>query len=351
MNIPCRPSLIPVWPKRKTRASGWQSCAIIALSALSPFVLHATEAESTPNRAGENRWVPSFAITAGFTGQKEQTGFGASSIKEGANPTFSPLREPVVGDDTAVTPFVGGAFELMTPTLPITTRPRFFVGAEILPTFAPGRDVAGQGDPGCVRGPEPKSVCAVDEDGSRRRPFGETAANGTGTRVEARIGTMVYGAHIGVAFPFEFVERQFRVKPSFGWINFKVSGLGVVVDAACDPESACTPFTPILGQPPDPGFLREVQISVRNSQRLNGIGPGLDLEMDTGQFGPFGVSLFIGGRAYIILDDRKISFEGSQTFNDQIGNDEVVGRFEIEIDQWMYRAHVGIRFQFIGFQH
>ncbi len=254
----------------------------------------------------------------------------------------------MVGDDTVVSPFVGGTFELMSPALPIPTRPRIFIGGEILPTFAPGRDVAIQGEPGCVRGPEPGVPCARDEDGSRRRPFGETATNGTGTQVEARIGTMIYGAHIGVAFPFAFADRQFRVKPSFGWINFKVSTHGLVVDAACSPVG-CTDFTPIVGSPPTIGFLRETRLSVRDSQHFNGVGPGLDLEMDTGQYGPVGVSLFIGGRAYLIFDDRKIFSQTGLTISDQLGNDEVRGRFEVEIDKWMYRAHVGMRFQFIGF--
>ena len=55
----------------------------------------------------------------------------------------------------------------MTPALPIPTRPRLFVSGEILPTFASDRDLALEGDPGCVRGPEPDAPCARDEDGSR----------------------------------------------------------------------------------------------------------------------------------------------------------------------------------------
>ncbi len=352
VNIPCRPSLVPVWPKRTGRASGWQSCATVALAVCSALVAHAADAQSARRQAGEDRWVPSLALTAGFTIQPDHKGMGSSFIQDNTNPTFPipTLRGPEDGNDTAVSPFVGGSFDLMTPALPIPTRPRIFIGGEILPTFAPGRDVAVQGDPKCVRGPEPGVPCARDEDGSRRRPFGETATNGTGTQVEARIGTMIYGAHIGVAFPFAFAERQFRVKPSFGWINFKVSGHGLVVDAACDPVSACTDYTPFPGLPTIPGFLRETRITARESQRFNAIGPGLDFEMDTGQFGPLGISLFIGGGAFVILEDRKISFQTTQTIIDQLGNDDVTGRFEVKIDQWIYRAHVGMRFQFIGFQ-
>ncbi len=53
-----------------------------------------------------------------------------------------PLRGSVDGDDLAVSPFVGGVLELMTPALPIPTRPRLFVSGEVLPTFAFKRNVA-----------------------------------------------------------------------------------------------------------------------------------------------------------------------------------------------------------------
>jgi hypothetical protein len=313
------------------------------------LVVHTAHAGSASPQAGEDRWVPSLGITAGFTFQEEHTGSGASFTRDlnDVNSTFTELREPVAGDDTVVSPFVGGTFELMSPALPISTRPRIFIGGDILPTFAPGRDLGVQGDPSCVRGPEPKSPCAVDENGRRRTPFSAASANGTGTVIESRVGSLTYGAHFGVSFPFEFADRQFRIKPSVGWINFKVSTHGLIVDAACSPVG-CTDFTPVVGSPPTMGFLRETRLTVRDSQHFNGIGPGLDLEMDTGQYGPVGVSLFIGGRAYRILEDRKISSQTSLTINDQLGNDEVRGQFEVEIDKWVYRAHVGMRIQFIG---
>jgi len=356
VKIPWRSRLASVWPNRTEGASGFQSFAIVVLLICSPFMAHSADAESASKQAGEGRWVPSLAITAGITIQPEHKGSADSFIQDTTNPTFPPptLRDPVSGDDTAVSPFVGGAIELMAPALPIPTRPRLFIGGEVLPTFAPGRDVAIQGDPKCVRGPERGVPCARDEDGSRRRSFGEDSLNGTGSQVEARVGTTIFAAHVGVAFPFAFGERQFRIKPSFGWINFKVSSFGLVVDGACDPTApengACTDYTPNVAGPTLPGFLRETHLSARDSKRFNGIGPGLDLEMDTGQFGPFGVSVFMGGRAYVVLDDRKMTFGATETFNDQIGNDEASALFEVEIDKWMYRAHVGVRLQFIGYQ-
>jgi hypothetical protein len=305
--------------------------AVVALRALFPIASLASDGgdpAEPAGQAGEDRWVPSLAN----------------------------------GDDLAVSPFVGGALELMTPALPIPGRPRLFASGEILPTFASDRHLALEGDPGCVRGPEPDAPCAgdepTDEDGFplRRIAFGEDEGNGMGTRTSTRVDTLVYGASLGVAFPLKVGKRQLRIKPSIGWIHYKVEAEAYVVDAACDPTDRCTDIrTPNLSPPPDvlvsPGFLRETILTANDSQRFNGIGPGLDVEMDTGRYGPLGVSLFMGGRAYAIVGDRTISFGADESFTDQIsdpGTDVAFGRFKVEVDPWMFRAHVGIRFYWLG---
>jgi hypothetical protein len=335
--------------------------AIVALHALFPIASLAADGgepgEST-KQAGEDRWVPSLAITSGVLVQK-QDGLADSVLFEDMSPTSIPLRGFLDGDDLVVAPFVGGALEVMSPALPIRTRPRLFISGEIIPTFATSRDLAVEGDPGCVRGSEPGLPCARDDDGTGPRSFPQTSANGTGTKTTAKIDTLVYGANLGVAFPLQVGKRQLRIKPSFGWINYEVEASGLVVDAACDPSIQCTTTTdnaPNPSPPPPtipvvtPGFLRETILRGNDSQRFNGIGPGLDIEMDTGQYGPLGVSLFMGARAYAIVDDRTISFSGSKSFDDQLGMDTAVARFEVKVDSWIYRAHVGIRFHWLGNQ-
>jgi hypothetical protein len=56
----------------------------------------------------------------------------------------------------------------------------------------------------------------------------------------------------------------------------------------------------------------------------------------------------MGGRAYAIVDDRTISFGTQEVYDDQLGTDRAAGRFEVEVDRWLYRAHVGIRFHWLG---
>lgn len=334
--------------------------ALVALQALLPaasLAIGGGDPEEPARQAGEDRWIPSLAITAGATIQQQQ-GFAESLLFEEGSPDPVPLRpadspNPLDGDDIAVSPFVGGSLELMTPALPIPMRPRVFLSGEILPTFAPSRDVALEHDPSdCVRGPEVGQVCAKDEDGSRRNGFGEDAAVGVGTRTSAEIGTLVYGAILGVAFPVQLGMRQLRIKPSVGWISYEVDATGIVVDATCDPANRCTDVTPILGQPPLPGFLREVRLAASSSQRFHGIGPGVDVEMDTGRFGPLGVSLFLGGLAYRVLGDRTIAFGATESYpaspNGLLVPADGVAAFEVEVEPWMFRAHLGIRFNWLG---
>jgi len=317
--------------------------AVVALWALHPIASLAADGGEPSERArqaGEDRWVPSLAIASGVTIQQQDGTVNSFQFEDGST-TPTTLRGVVDGDDLAVSPFVGGALELMSPALAIPTRPRFFASGEILPTFASNRSLAIDGDPGCIRSPEPGAPCARDQV-VFTRTFSEAGANGQGSRTSAELGTLVYGATVGVAFPLQVGKRQLRIKPSFGWINYEINAEGFVSDAACSPTDRCV----TVGA--TPGFLREVILSANDSQRFNGIGPGLDIEMDTGRYGPLGVSLFLGGRAYAIVGDRTLSFATSQSYDDVLGMDVAQAQFEVEVDPWLYRAHVGIRFHWLG---
>ena len=164
-----------------------------------------------------------------------------------------------------------------------------------------------------------------------------------------------------MAFPIEVLERQLRIKPSIGWINYKVEVDGLVVNAACADviripglanqfKGGCTDTIDSTGTTHE-GFLRQPEsLAASDSQRFNGIGPGLDVEMDAGQLGPLGVSLFVGGRAYAIVDDRTISFGTTKSYDDQLGTDDTTALFKVKVDPWIFRTHVGIRFHYLGNQ-
>ena len=329
--------------------------AVVALRMLLPIGAFAAGGDGGAHtkQAGEDRWVPSLALTSGLVLQT-QRGAADSVLFEDMTPPPVELRGPVAGEDFVLAPFFGGSLALMTPALAIPTRPRFFLSAEVIPTFGSDRDLAFEGNPDCVRGPLPNDPCARDEDGTRRIPFGEGEANGQGTRTTATIDTLVYGALLGLAFPLKIGSREIRIKPSFAWMSYKVNGEGTVVNATCDVDPSdptsmdqCTDITR-PGPTTIPGLLRETTLRASASQRFNGIGPGLDIEMDTGQFGPIGSSLFVGGRAYAVLGDRAFAFGTSESFDDPFGMDTAAAAFAIEVDPWIFRAHAGIRFQWLG---
>ncbi len=353
----------------RKRTSGFLSLgAIAALLLLSADA--SVAASDDPERvvqSGEDRWVPSLAIISGVA-WSEQTASSNSTLIQGVsnpmpacvpNDTRAECRNLVLpadiasvdGDDRAVAPFVGATVELMTPALPIPLRPRLFVSAEMVGVFATERDVALQGNTGCLSGPTIDAPCAADHNPAAN-PFGEDSLVGQGTRTTAQIGNYMFGVNLGAAFPVQLGKRQLRIKPSVGWINYQVEAKGKFVKGYCyglnppNIRTQCVDSTALMNT----GFLRDFTYSGTANKRFNGIGPGLDVEMDTGHFGPIGSAIFVGARAYYIIGDRKISFTGSQTANDVLGMDTATTDFEVEVDPWMFRAHLGMRFQWLGYE-
>jgi hypothetical protein len=310
---------------------------------------------STPSSAregsgqdGADRWVPSVALISGITFQDWKAGV-SSSICRGCmipDPMEEELRPGATGDDLDVSPFFGTSIELMTPELPLPGSPRFFFGAEVAGVFGAKRQLAQNGEPGEVGNPAPEQ--AQDSTG-----FGDDIALGQGSETVAKIEDTSYGATFGIAFPFEVYGRTFRIKPAFSWIRYEVAIDGLVVDAECSflrfPPG--TTVTECNTTPPQNGFLRETRLGASRTVTFDGIGPSLDIEMDTGRLGPLGTSLFMGARFYRTVGGRKVQFDSEiETFDDELGQDSSQAQFHFEVDEWMYRIGVGLRFQWLGFK-
>jgi hypothetical protein len=319
--------------------------AIALLSALIALPVARATAEGS-GQDGADQWVPSLSVIGGVSVQ-EWEGALESEICRGCtfpDPASEPLRGSATGGDRDVTPFVGGNLELMTPEQPIPTSPRLFVGGEIAATFGFERKVALEGDPGTLAPPFPEVP------GNESQAYSEDDALGQGSETLAQLDSPFYGVYAGIAFPFELFGRPVRVKPAFAWIRYGVKVQGLVVDAECRPlfglGGGCN------DQSFPPGFLREIRIQGSETGTFDGVGPGLDIEMDTGRFGPLGSSIFIGARAYYTLGDRAIEFGASESFPTDDGPNlppsETRARWSFEAQPWMYRIGLGFRVQWLG---
>ena len=157
--------------------------------------------------------------------------------------------------------------------------------------------------------------------------FGENEANGQGMRTVAQLDQLTWGAKLGVSFSFEVRGRELRVKPSIGYIHYKIGVKGFLVDPTCGPgprsTTTCTDtYNPVtLVKTFDAVPLRESVLSGSDSGKFDGIGPGIDLELQTGRLGPLGTALFLGIHGYYQPGDRDIAFSATRSFSDDFGND------------------------------
>jgi len=326
------------------RIAGWSLAAALltapAASALPP--------ESAPPDL-DRRWIPSIAPTAGITLQNMDSSV-ASLCARGGPPqpnlgdiacgvpslnTPGPLRPANSGTDLAISPYVGGSFQLLSPVIPVPGRPRLFVDGEVMAYFAADRDIAKEGDPGQITFPSPPIPNA----------FPAAALGGAGSKTSSTLATFGYGAGIGIAFPIHFRERRIWVKPSAGWLRYTVDVEGLVV-AGLKNDPLISPPPPA---PPFGNVVREVRLEGHDSLVVNAIGPGIEFELETVRFGPIGTTLFLGGDAFRVLGKRSLEFSQSTMISgDGMGSDSYAASWSYEADPWVFRTGIGMRFHWIG---
>jgi hypothetical protein len=334
-----------MWSKvKRRRKAGSARFAVfsVLLAFASPCVGFADATTDEADEADDTRhlgWLVGIQVPVGVTINQQ---FGdATSIRfrtEGANEgPLGPIRQPVAGTDTAVSPYVGFGVELWSPVLPVIPGDlRVFVNAEILPTFAAPRSLAAEGDPGDFEFPigrtEPSQV------------IGETII-GQGTRTNVQVMTTMLAAAIGVSIPVKFRERQLFIKPSLGWMRF-----GLFVEGQLHQAYKDDPFP--LGFPFGEE-VRTIALSGRGVRYYNALGPGLEIELVTGTYGPVRPSLYIGGGAYRLLDREEIDFDAfasyeRQGFTPGIPAEDYYARWSATPDAWIFRAGVGLRIMWLG---
>jgi hypothetical protein len=71
--------------------------------------------------------------------------------------------------------------------------------------------------------------------------------------------------------------------------------------------------------------------------------------METTRYGPIGASIFLNVYAYRVLGDRSIELSQTATLTgDNLPLDVYTADWEHEIEPWMYRGGLGIRFHWLG---
>jgi hypothetical protein len=234
----------------------------------------------------------------------------------------------------------------MSPTiveLPLGIRPRLFINGEVTAQFPPERRTANEAALKSKLDPPPNNPEPVT--------YPTTAIQGVGTETKSVPKTFQFGAQVGIAFPIEVLGRRVRIKPSFGWVHYELDVDGRLLTAIKDDVNGDLALGSTTVWGPN---LRDISLSSGTTRSVNAIGPGIEFELESGQFGPIGAAMFFGLHAYKVLSDRTIKLKDKVTFPDgTLGGDGLLedtyrATWGHEIDPWMYRMKMGIRFHYIG---
>jgi hypothetical protein len=247
----------------------------------------------------------------------------------------------MVGSDTSIAPLVGGSLELMTPS-PIEgfLYPRLFVHGDYAASFAFERNLAGVGKPDRFQAQEVANPATID--------FEELAVRGQGGRTLWQLDRDIWSAGGGIAFTLTVFGRTVRFKPSVEWIHFEQDFIGVVHRAVklktpSQPQIITDPGTPNWRAQvvrDDLSSFRLIELTHVETKDFDGIGPGLELEVDTARLGPIMTSVFASGRGYHLFGNLDQQFTATNEFGES-------ATWTFQPEQWMWRAGVGIRFRWV----
>ena len=343
--LPRGPALVQSLPMRpfrrvRTDSSRWLDRSARACAVAIAFAL-ASGARAAETIDEEDRWVPSFGVNFDILGQKADGSVttgpvlgpplpgGCVNDPDPSTPLFCserPNPDKILGDDegsdTSVVPMVGGSLELMTPTLfDAPLRPRLFARGEFAYGFAFERNLAGQESPGEFSAPIQVRQTANDTE--------ELSVKGQGSRTRMQVKPVVLSAGAGIAFSFDLFDRRIRLKPSVEYLHYELDLIGVVHRAVKLKHPAAV--NAIL-----PEDFRLISLTQFEQRSYDGIGPGLELEVDATRLGPFVSSIYIMGRGYHLFGDLDTTMSAMNEFGE-------TASWTIEPDSWVWRSGVGFR--------
>jgi len=319
-----------MFPSRACRSAGPLALALALLGAAVGAAADEITDEST-------RWVPSLALGFDTLTQKASGRITTGDVMgpplpQGCNGQggnlcqFSPraLRPDSSGSDTDVAPLVTASIELMTPRLfERALKPRLFAHADVSSTFGFDRNLAGEAAP---------SRFAAPRFFQNRQDIDEAEVIGQGTRAEAKLGRWLVSGGGGVAFSFDLFGRRLRLKPSFEYLRQRIELTGRLHRAVKLRQQ--------VQNVRNLDDFRLLVLRTSTSQIQHGIGPGLELEVDTLRAGPFLLSAYAAGRGYYLLGDLDETLTATNEFGES-------ATFHFDRERWMWRGGVGIRFRLL----
>jgi hypothetical protein len=259
---------------------------------------------------------------------------------------------PRTGDNLLLTPTVGLSAELMTPGLQEAPgRPRLFFHNDASLGFSVTRSVGREGIPETVEFP-PEALT----------PFpSEVEVKGVGSKTETEVKTLLVSGGMGVAFTLDAWDRRLRIKPSFEYMRETIKVSGRLTRAFRQDTGLSA--QPVRNPNPPPAFillpaisdvwLPPIQLESSDEITNYGIGPGLEVEMDTARAGPVMLSIFVSGQAYRMLGKRDLELE--DTAEVQVPDDNastpatqtVSAEWDFHKHAWSYRGGLGVRFRWL----
>jgi len=289
----------------------------------------AEDAMTEPMPAEPPQWTVGIGIPIGLeihdVSASSSTGFvGSPSRIWDDLGQLQLLRAPSSGDARVTGVTFGGELEIMSPRIFDTFgQPRIFARSALEMNLAADTTPTAEGGIGPIRPPS-------DASGNPPASFTERSILGQGSKGLYKVDRLQIRVGAGVAFSLVFMDRPLRIKPSIEYLRREAEMRGTVNRAIALP-----------GAPPLLTSIDQTRIEgVRTTAKriFHAIGPGLELEMDTGRLGPLVVSVFGGFRALRFLGTRKEEMKGQTSAGEDV-------TFNFELDQWLYRADTGLRFR------
>jgi hypothetical protein len=280
-----------------------------------------------------SRWTPAISLNIGLHILNGKADLAAGPILGPPLPSDPLILDPILngpatlvdptdGTQLMTTPFAGFDLELMTPRVfDRFGQPRLFVAVGLSGFLGTEHDVAKTGIP---------DAFAIPSDLPAGKPVAEVVVLGQGSKVSAEVQPLGVDAQIGVAFTMQLAERRLRIKPSLAYLRTELE-ISTITQRAVQQQPSF---------PTQLSDFRFISLSDSFTEVYHGIGPALEIELDSHRVGPFVMAFYFEASAIALLGDRETNLSATNQFGE-------VSRWRYEVDRWSFRAGTGVRLRWI----